>query len=741
MFDRNAEWANSMVATLPRPWASHILSRWENRRSRFNPLVTTAEGTAQRIANEELRTSVGMMRPVSENLPLDASDNEVCNHAWAMAERCRVELLALVAVQKKAPTDGFIDTCHAAGVCCNADALDAYEQRLTLARLVVDAGIKAPEETQYDDVPAVRRMIATHWWKGRLRKAHGKAREAAAIRLGIVGRGRECYVSTVSREDRRYQNERNAAALEATIAKNLETEQEFTLAQLAAKGTANKEIRRAELMTRINGFERIAIAGGHAGLFLTLTCPSQMHRKTTVGAGKGKCRSNGEWDGTLPDQAQAHLSEVWARIRAALARRGVRLYGFRIAEPNHDGTPHWHFLIFHETLWPGDAVRMAQPRIAAIMRRYALHIPGAVLPKLKVLKERLRRRGWSAQRSSKVARKLVSRAAVRMRAAENAQPGAKQKRLDIKRMDPAKGTAAGYIAKYVAKNIDGYRLEKDLEGNDSLETSARVEAWASRWRIRQFQQVGGPPVTVWRELRRVESVPADAPSFVLAAHNAVNKIAVFEGRENASVAWDHYVKAQGGVHCGRNYRVRIATMQNDKPGRYGEVGADSIVGIQYVEKHAFREYREAAEDIEITGFKFVRARTVTVESKRFTWEIKRPNANTFTSVRGASSILSYAGGAERVMPRLADDIVTPDGWLKGAEQDAWKKANPGAAREWELGLKRAQRAPWTCVNNCTDSADDIAELNESTYPVDRETIGRHERKAGGGSLREDRRPK
>lgn len=580
----NEAWAADLVDPLPRRWQANLMREWERRRSSINRSKVTGENDAQREANIGLREAVASIQShvVHESLSLDADDGAVIGWAQSCAEQARARLLTLQAFQ----LGGHCAT-RAAGIdAALLEQLEAREARGLLAQFCKSRGL-LPANAK-TDTGAVRRMIAPRWWTMRARRAQARAVEAAAIDLGTVNRSRDCYVSNEGLEARHAQNVRNAAMLEQTIARNLETQQEFTLAELSAKGPANKAIRRAELMTRIAGFERIAIALGHAGLFLTLTCPSKMHAFKMVGK---RAQRNTNYDGTKPDKAQVYLRGVWSRIRAALARAGLTLYGFRIAEPQHDGTPHWHLLLFY----PPEFDKLVE----ATVRRYALEMDGM-------------------------------------------EKGAQEKRCDFKRMDPQHGTAAGYIAKYVAKNIDGHKLDKDLLGNDALETSARVEAWASRWRIRQFQQVGGPPVTVWRELRRVEAVPADAPAHVIAAHNAVNRVAVLEGRDNASVAWDRYVNAQGGVHCGRGYLVRLAQVEDGSMTAYGELAPAKPIGIRYGD--VYRVVDGIAN--------YSKNRSVVVESRRYLWEILR-----------------------------------------------------AAKRARALGVERAQRAPRTCVNNCTEHDD------------------------------------
>jgi len=102
---------------------------------------------------------------------------------------------------------------------------------------------------------------------------------------------------------------------------------------------------------------------GHVGEFYAITCPSRMHARHS-----GSGERNSKYDGTTPNQAQKHLNQVWSRIRAKLKRDNLPIYGFRIAEPQHDGTPHWHLLLF----MPPEQTA----RVRTIMQHYALQTDG-----------------------------------------------------------------------------------------------------------------------------------------------------------------------------------------------------------------------------------------------------------------------------------------------------------------------------------------------------------------------------
>ena len=371
-----------------------------------------------------------------------------------------------------------------------------------------------------DTKGVLNRLCDEHWWRRTIRKVHVRNVEDHAIRSGLVHRNAGIYISDISFERHQQQQRRNLKMLENSIAVNQTTGDELTLLELAQKSLSNPKCRRAELMVRISGFETLSRELDHIAMFYTITCPSKMHAFKTGANSSGKTTStrNPKYNNTTPHVAQKYLTKLWAQMRAKLKRDGLNYYGFRVTEAHHDGTPHWHLLVFMNP--------ECELAITKIIKDYALR--------------------------------------------EDAdEDGAAKYRFKAEKINPNKGSATGYIAKYIAKGLDGFGLEVDLYGENAKNSAQRTRGWASTWGIRQFQQLGGPPVTIYRELRRIKG--SELKGLIEGVWQAAD-----------SGDWHQFVKLLGGPTIQRkDYVITISKQWNDKPNRYQEPTGYQIIGVNW----------------------------------------------------------------------------------------------------------------------------------------------------------------
>jgi len=383
------------------------------------------------------------------------------------------------------------------------------------------------KDYQGDIYPCIKRLCSEKWWRKKIYGLQRKTIESVARDLGLVCQQKNAYASQRAVALRTRQKAKNLEYLENTYIEN-DLGQRFSLLEMYDRSTSNPKVRRAELMTRIKGFEIVADQLGHCGEFYTLTTPSRMHARFKRG---GK---NPKYDGTTPDQAHKYLTDLFCCIRAKLHREGITTYGLRVVEPNHDGTPHWHLLLF---MRPEDTAQVRD-----IFQCYALKDSGD-------------------------------------------EKGALKHRFTAKAIDPSRGSAAGYVAKYISKNIDGAHLENDTLGNDSTQAARSIDAWASTYNIRQFQFLGGPSVTIWRELRRLSNSPeALPPDYPIALRQALQAA--------DSAEWAAYVMLMGGPIMRKSERpiqplydhktaldTSTGELNEEALSQYGDSKAPKLIGL------------------------------------------------------------------------------------------------------------------------------------------------------------------
>ncbi|HCU66188.1 MAG TPA: hypothetical protein DF774_10555 [Rheinheimera sp.] len=327
---------------------------------------------------------------------------------------------------------------------------------------------------------ALLRLQCPKWWRRKLLRLRQQHLEILEIIQGNVGKGVSAYASkrAVAEFVRDKAAQRRWAESLTLIN---ECGDELALINAIEASTANPENARAELMKRIRGIEEYAEEIGFAAVFITVTAPSKFHANSA------------NWNGSSPKETNAYMVDTWAKARAKLKRMDAKYFGVRVSEPHQDGTPHWHMMLFAPAKDLKAICRcirwyFCQEEIGELMARFK---------KRKSLRKAYRkaRQLWGYEKSQG---KKVS--------APRKFHYPFQPRFDAEYIDPSKGSAAAYIAKYISKNINGFEVA-DLIDSETGKTLGdgvmNVKTWASVWNIRQFQFQGCDPITSYREIRRV----------------------------------------------------------------------------------------------------------------------------------------------------------------------------------------------------------------------------------------------
>lgn len=397
----------------------------------------------------------------------------------------------------------------------------------------------------------IRRMTCEKWWMRKLNTLRDMTMEHLNITMGQVNKKVSAYASYDAVREFKGSKRSQADWVNSMQLENEEGHQ-ISLHDVFKGSVSNPEIRRIELMVRLRGYQEWADENGLIAMFYTITAPSKYHANSR------------KYNNASPKETQQYLVSQWAKVRASLARNETPFFGMRVAEPHADATPHWHMLAFMQ---PKD-----EKNITSTIKAFALEHDAD-------------------------------------------EKGAAENRFDAEKIDPSKGSAVGYIAKYIAKNINASHIEHEIDyetgkpfARDLIQSkeekaaeelaikkgkkpevkprteenwvAVNVATWASRWRIRQFQFFGGAPVGLWREFRRID------PKSI----HKLNELAqeIFHKADNSRFA--EFMDLLGGAFAKRSERPVGLVKDDEGQNDYGEpklrqVGV-RVLGVAFITRSA-----------------------------------------------------------------------------------------------------------------------------------------------------------
>jgi hypothetical protein len=455
------------------------------------------------------------------------------------------------------------------------------------------------------------RVNDARFWRRAIRVLLLREREHFFLRLRLVGKTAEPYVSDVQLTGRLAQLKRQAQWMKETVlvprylAPGDAESGLLTLEQVAS----SPRMRFAKLYAFVKAMDAISIEQGLATGMLTLTLEPQWHPNPSHGTNS--------WNGASPRAAHQSMGTRWQSVLRDLDRLNIGVSGLRVVEPHKDGCPHWHLWLLYRPA--------AEQSILQTVMRY---FPN----KLKVRNPRAK--GSKSAAGDVIFDSLCALKASASRAPTHVKEGAQ---VALARIDRSISSGASYAMKYLLKTVDGGDqlnaetgllteagatraaaepavqpgLFADILGTPSKQakkptpkqaaefqdkrakhaaTAKRVDAYRSLWGINAGQLFGvAKCLTAWDELRRL----ADAPKHPLLKKLwALARGSDKEGRIGAGEAIrgdaKGFIEALGGLAaCGKppktEARMSIGRLTETALNGYGET-IDRTKGVTLVER-------------------------------------------------------------------------------------------------------------------------------------------------------------
>lgn len=351
------------------------------------------------------------------------------------------------------------------------------------------------------------RVNDARFWRRAIRTTLLREREHFYLRLALLGRGRETYVSDAQLSTRLAQLRRQKQWLEETVlvprylVPGEANDGLLTLAKVAA----SPRTRFAKLYTFVKAMDRLSQEAGLASAMVTLTLEPEWHPSPSHG--------KNTWNGASPREGHRLMAARWQAILIALHKAGIGVSGLRVVEPHQDACPHWHVWLLYRPEAETDI-------LAAVMRQFP--------HKLKVRAPS--RRGETAHAGDVMFDSRGDALTGASRPLTHPKEGAQ---VEVSKIDRSISSGASYAMKYLLKTVDGGEplnkqvdLFGDAEQGDTSddakkarqakrkahqESARRVDAYRSLWGINAGQLFGvARCLSAWDELRRLTTRPDDA---------------------------------------------------------------------------------------------------------------------------------------------------------------------------------------------------------------------------------------